>query len=69
MVLFQKLWTETEKKLNEGQPVKQSKNIIIQEVEDDEESKDEDVTEAGLYPSHLYYSHCLKFLHFFISPV
>lgn len=49
MFLFQKLLTETEKKLNEGQPVKQSKRIIIQEVEEDDHSKDEDMTEAGPY--------------------
>lgn len=33
--------------MGEGQPVKRSKKIIIQEVED--ERRDEDVTETGLY--------------------
>lgn len=47
MFLFQKLLAETEKKLNEGQPVKQSKRIIIQEVEEDGHSKNEDMTEAS----------------------
>lgn len=49
MLLFQKLLIETEKKLSEGQPVKQSKRIIIQEVQEDDHIKDEDTTEAGLY--------------------
>ncbi|TWW79695.1 Sperm-associated antigen 1 HSD-3.8 [Takifugu flavidus] len=40
-----KLLTETEKKMGEGQPVKRSKKIIIQEVED--ERRDEDVTETA----------------------
>lgn len=47
--LLQKLLIETEKKLNEGQPVKQSKRIIIREVEEDDASKDGDMTEAGLF--------------------
>uniref|UniRef100_H3D704 Sperm associated antigen 1 n=1 Tax=Tetraodon nigroviridis TaxID=99883 RepID=H3D704_TETNG len=34
-----KLLTETEKKLSESQPVKQSKRIIIQEVEEEDHSK------------------------------
>lgn len=54
LLLIQKLLTEIEKKLREGQPVKRSKKIIIQEVED--QRRDEDVTETGLYTiiTHTY---------------
>lgn len=60
--LFQKLLIETEKKLTEGQPVKQSKRILIQEVEEDDASQDEDIAETGLCPCEFCYLHCLKLL-------